>query len=283
MKNYNIKEKSNNNGITLIALVITVAVMLMIAVATIEVGTETLDNTRLQGFYSQLKVIQKRVDEIVITNEKYVDSNGNTINIKEQGYAITAKQNDIIQKEISGLGLVATSFKYFTIQQLEEILGLKDMEYNVFIDFNSRTIIAEEGIIVNGNVYRLLNDTTYYVNENPDKNKGNISSLAFEIAAYGKQYYGNTIDAITGNFYSTDKYRITVTPSNTVGDLQPGGTIKYKKNTSKYWETSDALEMIITELTEYDVIYEDIYKNSITVKINVKLDNNSNPTVVIIK
>lgn len=271
MKDYNIKEKSNNNGITLIALVITVAVMLLLAVVTIEVGTETLDNTRLQGFYSQLRVIQKRVDEIVITNEKYVDSKGNTIDIKEQGTpynAMTVEQKNIIQNEISELGIVTTSFKYFTIQQLEEILGLKDMEYNVFIDFNSRTIIAEEGITVNGKVYRLLNDTTYYVNENPDKNKGTISLLEFKITTYGKEYYGNTIDA------TTDRYKITVTPSNTVGDLQPGGTIKYKKTTSKYWETSDNLEMIVSELTLYDVTYEDNNKNSVSETIRVYIEDN---------
>ena len=50
-------------GITLVALVITVIVLLIIASISINYGTGAFDNTRLQGFYTKLEIIQKREQE----------------------------------------------------------------------------------------------------------------------------------------------------------------------------------------------------------------------------
>ena len=72
------------NGITLATLVITIVVLLIISVVTILNSTDSLESTRLKGFYTKLEFVQKRVDNIAATNESYIDSNGNTVYLKEQ-------------------------------------------------------------------------------------------------------------------------------------------------------------------------------------------------------
>lgn len=255
-------------GITLIALVITIVVLLIIASISITSGTESIDKTRLQGFYTQLEIVQKRVDDIATTNENYIDSEGNAIYLKEQGTDYENLGEDqqntlkaIIQSEGTDLNLRVENFRYFTSEQLNSILDLSDVEYNVFIDFNNRVVIAENGITANGVTYHMLKNSIYYAEQNTNKNVGTIESLNYTIVKYG------------------DNYKITVIPSNSVGDLQIGGTLKYKKTTSKYWETSTNLEMIISQLADYNIIYEDINNNSISKTINVSVDENGKPIV----
>ena len=255
-------------GITLIALVITIVVLLIIASISISSGTESIDKTRLQGFYTQLEIVQKRADDIATTNETYIDSEGNTIYLKEQGTDYENLGGDqqntlkaIIQSEGSDLNLNVENFRYFTSEQLNSILDLSDIEYNVFIDFRNRVVIAENGITANGATYHMLKNSIYYAEQNTNKNVGTIESLNYTIVKYG------------------EGYKITVTPSKSVGDLKIEGTLKYKKTTSKYWETSTNLEIVINQLTDYNISYQDINNNNISKTINVSVDESGVPTV----
>lgn len=257
-----------DKGITLVALVITIVVMLIIAGVSVNIGTESLDATRLNGFYTKLEVVQKRVDDIASTNESYTDSKGNIVYLKEQGTAyesLSSTQQEILknilQSEAAYLEPNISNFRYFTTNQLKNILDISEVEYNVFIDFDNRIIIAEDGIKVNGVTYHILKNKVYFPNENTDKNVGTIEQLSYSAIKYG------------------ENYKITVTPSNAVGDLNIEGTLKYKKATTKYWETSTNLEMVVNELTDYDIIYIDVNNNSLTKTINLSTNEDGELTV----
>ena len=71
----------------------------------------------------------------------------------------------------------------------------------------------------------------------------------------------------------SDYYKIIVEPNNTVGDLNKTGTVKYKKHTSQYWETLNSLEILIDELGDYDILYEDINNNSFSETIKVCIED----------
>lgn len=263
MKNF-----KSDKGITLVALIITVVVMVIIAGVAVSTGTESLDETRLKGFYTKLEIVQKRVDDIASTNETYVNDSGSTVYLKEQGTAYTSLTStqkstleNIIQSEGTGLGLTASNFRYFTSEQLKSILDLSEIEYDVFIDFDSRVVIAEDGITTNNQTYHLLKNTTYFAEQDVNKNVGTINSLTYVVSKYG-----------------INSYKVVVTPSNTVGDLT-GGILKYKKASSKYWETSVNLEMIVDELTDYNIVYEDVNNNSLAKTINISLNSDGNPTI----
>lgn len=254
----------SQNGVTIVALVIIVSVMLILAAVSIETGTESLDNTRLQGFYAQLEIIQKRVDDIAATNESYTDANGNVLYLREQGKALTSSQQSSLQSIIQqeGLTIPVNNFRYFTAQDLQNVLDLLNLEYNVFIDFENRVVVAEEGIKIGDKTYSVLENTTYFVKQNAvDKNKGTIQSLSYQVTAYG------------------DKYKVIVTPSNTIGDLQGTGYVKYKKTTAKYWENSTNTEMIVEKDVQYNLVYADSNNNSIEKIIEVNINSSNAPVV----
>ena len=274
MKKYNIKQKlSNDKGITLIALVVTIVVMLIIASVSIYNGMESFNNTRLKGFKMNLEIIQKRVDDIAATNESYVDSDGNVVYLKNQGteYGSLTTEQKTKLKDITGLNdgdATLESFRYFTSEQLDSIFGLSEIEYNVFIHFDSRMVIAEDGIEINGTIHYMLENNVFFSTYDKNKNKPVLKS----------EENGGPLTA-TIMKYSTDKYKIKVTPQYTA-TTEISGYIKYKIVTTRYWEKSDSLEMIITKPGDYNIIYEDIYGNSVTKMMTVKI-NNEEATVTI--
>lgn len=252
-------------GITLVALIITIVVMLILASVSIKSGTESLNSTRLQGFYTQLEIVQKRVDDIATTNESYIDGDGNTVYLKNTGRALTDAQITSLQNIITSenLGIETTNFRYFTVEDLEDILDLSEVEYNLFIDFNNRVIVAEDGIKIGDKTYYVLENATYFVEQNTNKNVGTIQSLIYTATQYG-----------------TGKCKVVVTPSNTVGDVGGSGYVKYKKTTTKYWEVSNNTEMILEISVEYNIVYVDANKNSIEKTIKVEVDSSAGEATV---
>lgn len=265
MNIYNLKqEKPNNKGITLVTLVITIILMLIIIGISISTSMKSLDSTSLNSFYTELEIIQKRVDDIASNNESYIDSNGKVVYIKKQGTPYLALSTSlqenlrkILDNEGAELGLNKMNFRYFTKEQLESQLGLMDIRYNVFIDFNTRTVIAEDGINVNGKTYNILFNETYFVKQE-SKDDAIVKSMSFEAVKYGKK-----------------NYKIIVTLKNSAGnDVNTNiGTLRYKKVDTRYWETADGLEIIVDELTRYDIEYEDNKKNKISETIGLYIRN----------
>lgn len=272
MRENNMKFKKNNEkGITLVALIITVAVLLIIAGISINAGTESIYNTRLKGFYTQLEIIQKRVDDIVSTNEGYYETISGTktyFDIKTQtGELLNEDQKDLLKRILANtegfssisedeLNKFINKFRYYTTVDLEEQLGLSEMEYSVFIHFDTRTIISETGIKVKGEEnlkHTLEKNGTYFVKQETNENK-ETKSLECSASVYG-----------------TSNYKITVTPVN----LETTGTLKYKETTSKYWETADGLEIVVNKLTKYNIEYVDSKKNTVSETITLSLDRNS--------
>lgn len=251
------KANLNNKGITLISLIITIVIMLIIVSISANIGTESLEATRLNGFYMQLETVQKRVDDIAITNEKYVNSEGNTIEIKEhEDFKLTESEktalaNTGINLEEIKTGLTADDFRYFTVEELDTVLDLMEMDYNVFIHFDTRTVIAENGITINGEQYYMLKSNIYFPEY--EKKEAEIK-LSYE-----------------GYLYGTESYKIIVIPEK-VGYLETNGMLMYKKTTTKYWEIADGLEIIVNELTIYDIQYKDRNNTIVSKKIKLELD-----------
>lgn len=248
-------------GITLVALIITVIVLAIIARVAVNYSEVSLDNIRLQGFYTKLEIIQKRVDDITVTNESYIDSNGDLVYIKSQGQNLTEEQQSFVQNILSSqnINVAIEEFRYFTESDLQNILDLSEIDQNVFIHFDSRTIIAENGI--------RIGDTTHYMLEN------NI---------YFSEYKGANLPVLNAEAplsysiieYGTDQYKVTVTPNYNIENYNPiNAELKYKKSTSKYWETSTNLEMIIKGPGDYNVTYADS-NNNVSKTITVNVDEN---------
>jgi len=289
-----IYKKINNKGITLIALIITIVVMLIIIGVTVNTSLNALNKTKLRGFYTQLEYVQKRIDDIASTNESYINSNGNKVYLKEQGTVLKSAQKtnlqNILNTEGMGLGLSVSTFRYFTKEQLESVLGLSDIDYDVFVDFNSRTVIAEDGIKIGGKTYHILKNSVYFVDSNFSSDKEKVAKLEFDITTYGRDYY-SSIMINTDNTMNTtntmvligeDNYRILVTAYNGNNRKLEGGILKYKKTTNKYWETATNMEITISDLGEYNIEYQDNNKKKISAVIKIWINGYGDPMISII-
>jgi len=258
-------------GITLVSLILTLVVLIIIVAVSVSVGTNSLDSTRLKGFYMQLEIVQKRVDDISATNESYIDEKGNIVYLKEKGRPFNELMqekretltNIIASKGGEVLSEYISNFRYFTSEELEDLLGLSDIDYNMFIDFENRIIIAEQGIEINGVKYHMLESTAYFIKNNPNKNVGSID-FSVSVSKYG-----------------SNKYKLTIIPSENIGDLQGTGVIKYKEITTNYWDTSKKMEIIVDEISKYyDIIYQDTKGNkSMQKTVGIVLDESGTPTV----
>ena len=179
-----------------------------------------------------------------------VNDNNEVIYLKDTGTNLTEEHGDLV----TSLKFDETKFKYFTSEDLKEILDIFGVEQDVLIDFTNKIVVSANGIEIDGEKYHMLENSVYYPTYDENKNKPVLDTLSYTVTNYG-----------------TNKYKITVTPNYSTSNTAEG-YVKYKKTTTKYWETSNNLEIIIEELGTYDIIYQDVYENSITKKVTVAVD-----------
>lgn len=251
------QKKNTQRGITLVALMITIVILLILLTVTITVGFSQIDSMKLKDFYTKLEIAQNGVEKIVETNEKYKDDSGNIICLKDLGTTPSDEQKTLI----GSLGFDSTNFRYFTSEQVKDELEISGVELNLLIDFKNKKIINPEGIEIKGQKYYMLKSQKYSVTANADKNKAdkNISDVDF---SYTVEKYG------------TDLYKIKVTPVN-IGDIKEG-IVKYKKSDVNYWTVANYNEIIVKQLTSYDIIYVDANNNSKQKTITLSLDIDGN-------
>lgn len=256
MKNKNCGKQchsiAQNNGITLVALTTTIVILLILLTVTMTVGVSQLDSMKLKDFYTKLEIAQNGVEKIVETNENYTDDSGNIIYLKDLGTIPTDEQKTLIES----LGFDSTNFRYFASEQVKDELEISGVELNLLIDFENKKIVNPEGIEIKGQKYYMLKSQKYSVTANADKN---ISDVDFR---YTVEKYG------------TDSYKIKVTPIN-IGDIKEG-IVKYKKSDVNYWTVANYNEIIVKQLTSYDIIYVDANNNSKQKTITLSLDSDRN-------
>ena len=125
---------------------------------------------------------------------------------------------------------------------------------NLLIDFEDVKVVNPEGIEVDGKKYYTLIDKKYTVAKNTNKNVANVD-FTYTVENYGEE-----------------KYKIIINPVN-VGDIKKG-IVKYKKSDLDYWTAAKDNEIIVNQLSDYDIIYIDANNNSKQKKINLSLDSN---------
>ena len=237
----------NEKGITIIALVVTIVILLILTVVSFTTGRVQLNNVRLKAFYSKLEVVQEAVEKIADTNEYDED----------WGTPLTAEQISLIASISENYD--TSKFKYFTASEVESILNVSGVDLNLLIDFEDKYVISADGEEIDGIVYYVLENDKYRTNYQ-DKNTGNVN-------------FNCTIKN-----YGLNSYKITVTPVN-VGDIQEG-IIKYRQsNIDDYWKIAKNNEIIVDKLGTYDIMYIDSNNNSVTKQITIQEDVNNNVVI----
>ena len=250
--------KKNNAGITLVSLVITIIVLIILASISVYSGISTVRSAKLTKFTTELKIMQQKVNELYDSymNNRTVNVNG--IEYVGKGQAATeteeAKQgvqkigkvpesifntnrlDEIFSEEGSGI-TDRTGYRYYDIETIQA-LGLEDMEYEFFVNVETRSVVSIEG----------FND-------------------------YGKTYY--TLDQVPNGMYNVDYDPTAGVPTFdvsyeqigdnqwkiTISNIQYDGYIskwdvKYQKDGQSYWSTSEDLTFEVNEPGLYKIYIE---------------------------
>ena len=140
----------DNKGITLIALVITILIMLILVSVTTYTGIDTYKHAQVSKFVTQMQLLQTKVDDLVATNTN--DELNNlplqAVTTQEQTEAIVNafKQGEITTADTS-------KYKVFTKDDVFNILDIEDVQDDIMVNFETREIVSTVGIEYKDVVY----------------------------------------------------------------------------------------------------------------------------------
>ena len=250
--------KKNNAGITLVSLVITIIVLIILASISVYSGISTVRSAKLTKFTTELKIMQQKVNELYDSymNNKTVNVNG--IEYVGKGQAATeteeAKQgvqeigkvpesifntnrlDEIFSEEASGI-TDKTGYRYYDIETIQA-LGLEDMEYEFFVNVETRSVVSIEGFNDYGKMYYTL-----------DQVPNGVYNVEYDPTA-GVPTFDVSYEQIGDN-----QWKITISNIQYDGYISKWD-VKYQKDGQSYWSTSEDLTFEVNEPGLYKIYIE---------------------------
>lgn len=145
----------SNRGITIIGLIITVIIMIMLAVVTIEFGTEQVEKTKLEDLKTTMLLIKGRA-QIVVDKESFGENYDNTGMVKladATGYNTSNLQN--IFKNIDTSNLYIWEQTAMDNNNIQVTITKSDF---FVINYSTEEVYYSLGYTYEGNTYYSLTD-----------------------------------------------------------------------------------------------------------------------------
>lgn len=150
----------NNKGITMIALVITIAILMLLAGATTYSGLSTVRDSRYYNAISEIKIMQAKV------NEWYEDYKHGDTSIWDKGKNLSGSgkesqaikaYNSTKKNNLNGIDIGSIAgYKYFDKDSIKNELDIDGISYDFIINIDTRTVILVDGIEKDGIIYYSL-------------------------------------------------------------------------------------------------------------------------------
>ena len=133
----------DNRGITLIALIITIIIMLILVSVTTYTGLDTYRHSQVNKFVTQMQLLQAKVDDLVVSNamDELNNMSLQSVTTENQTNAIANafKQGEITTADTS-------KYKVFTKDDILNILDVEDVQDDIMVNFETREIVSTVGI-----------------------------------------------------------------------------------------------------------------------------------------
>ena len=168
----------NNKGITLATLLITVIILVTIAGTAVYTGRDVLNDAKEESFVQELQIVQN------VVNNEYSKIQAGDYNSLTLGTNIDENYNDTDNKVLIAISstldegetidwkLEKFQYSYFTKENLNLLLGLKNINQDILINFLTCSVISVNGIKKDGTTYYNLEQmgmgTVYYNNNQTD-------------------------------------------------------------------------------------------------------------------
>lgn len=132
----------NKKGITLIALVITILVLLIITSTSVYFGLNSTTKTNNFRIYSNLSLIYPKIEDI---SEKH-DFNAEVTGLI--GYELTNEMKNTLNSPPLNFNTDSNSWRFLTEENLDELLlprKIKEPGTNIFVDYDTLEIVYTKG------------------------------------------------------------------------------------------------------------------------------------------
>ena len=228
---------TNENGVTLQALIITIVLLLILTSIGATAGTSALEYSKYSKLKTELQLLQTKVNEL---NENNDSSKGQDLNNTQKEILEKEEVKSIIYKgKEDKKDEVKRGFKFFSVSEIKNDFDLSGIERSYLINVDYRYVVSCEGFKYKNVTYYMIDqmdDGMYNVeyhnkNKNPDK-----SEQAYEVTT-----------KVEG-----DECKVVVTITN-YGGYVNNWQVKYKLNTEEEWHISNNLEFVVEKSGTYNI------------------------------
>ena len=228
---------TNENGVTLQALIITIVLLLILTSIGATAGTSALEYSKYSKLKTELQLLQTKVNEL---NENNDSRKGQDLNDAQKEILEKEEVKSIIYKgKEDKKDEVKNGFKFFSVSEIKSDFDLSGIERSYLINVDYRYVVSCEGFKYKNVTYYMIDqmdDGMYNVeyhnkNKNPDK-----SEQAYEVTTKAEG----------------DECKIVVTITN-YGGYVNNWQVKYKLNTEEKWQISNNLEFVVEKSGTYNI------------------------------
>lgn len=230
-------------GVTLIALVTIIAIVLILTSIGVTTGTSTINFVKFSQLKSELKILQTKINELNQQNKLDI---GNTLNEQQIKILEITEISNVIFKDKSDKDIqeIKEGFRYCDSKYISKEFNLENIKRDYLINVKYRYVICCDGFNYNGITYYIIDqieNDIYNVRYN-DKNLKN-GEFSFDI---------NYIQ-------ENDRWKVEISNIKYIGYIS-NWQVKYRMNDETEWKSTNGLTFYVTKKGSYYVqlIHNDI-------------------------
>ena len=227
-------KKTNEKGITIITLVITIIILLILASIGVNSGKGTIELAKYDKLKNELTIIQTKVNDLNQENKTEIGQKISTaqksiLNIDTVSNIIYSGRTEAEKAEIEN------GFRYCSSNYIEKQFELDGIERDYLINVEYRYVVSCEGLEYKGTVYYMIDQ---------------MESGLYNVAYHNKNSNIGSFDVSAEKV--GEKYKISVSNIQHEGYVS-NWQVKYKLSTEENWKTSNKLEFEVEKAGTYIV------------------------------
>ncbi|MFR0922893.1 MAG: hypothetical protein ACLSG7_07280 [Clostridia bacterium] len=227
-------KKTNEKGITIITLVITIIILLILASIGVNSGKGTIELAKYDKLRNELTIIQTKVNDLNQENKTEIGQKISTaqksiLNIDTVSNIIYSGRTEAEKAEIEN------GFRYCSSNYIEKQFELDGIERDYLINVEYRYVVSCEGLEYKGTVYYMIDQ---------------MESGLYNVAYHNKNSNIGSFDVSAEKV--GEKYKISVSNIQHEGYVS-NWQVKYKLSTEENWKTSNKLEFEVEKAGTYIV------------------------------
>ena len=211
----------DNKGVTLVSLVVTIAVLIILASIATYSGVNVIKQSKLNKFTTEMKIMQTEV------NSLYDRYSSGEVSVLEIGIELDSEANNVFTE--SGSGITDSSgYRYYDIETIES-LGIEGVEEEFYVNVEKRSVISRLGFEYEGEKY-------YTLEQLPN----GLYNVEYENKNTGKPTFKLSCDNWTNG-----RSNIKITDIEYSGGYIEKWKVKYRLKDQEYWSTSEDFSFFV--------------------------------------